>query len=216
VEERRRIEEAMVGLIAERGYHGSDLERLLSRAGTSRGRFEAHFADFDACFAALWDSCRHEVIARTSLAYLSEPDWRSGIRAGTWQLCRWAQENPDRARILFVEAEFAAEAVRASRDVTFARYAQLIHLGNLEREGSPLPEDTGHALMGAIWDRFSKSVKAGAFDQLPSQVPELMYVVVLPYLGGRPLARSCGVGPMIAPVTKQTRFRLGTGDRSKR
>lgn len=182
-EERDRIEGALVGLVVERGYHGSDLEQLLERARVGRVGFKRHFADFDACFGAVWERCKAEVVERTSLAFISQSDWRSGMRAAAWELCRWVQAEPDRARILFVEGEFSAEIVRASRDVAISQYAQLIHLGNQEREGPALPDDTAHAVVGAIWDRLSKSVNAGEFEQLPAQVPEMMYVVVLAYLG---------------------------------
>jgi AcrR family transcriptional regulator len=179
-----RIRSALVAVVAERGYAGTTLDPVLERAGVDSGTFEDCFSSLDECFAEVWEECQGEVVERTSTAFLAAGDWRRGMRAAAWQLCRWADENRERAQILFVELSYANELVRASRDRTFRVYADLIHAGRFEREQTAdVPRATAEAVMGAIWERLVITVRAGTFDRLPTQVPEMMYLLVLPFLG---------------------------------
>lgn len=181
--ERERIGEALVALIGERGYAETTLDALLERAGVERATFELHFADLEACFAEVWEGCKAEVVGSTSGACRDAGGWRKGARAAAWELCRWAQENPLRARILFVELLAAGEMVRASRDLTISVYSDLIHRGRLERpQAAEVPRERAEAIIGAIWERLANAAGAGELELLPRVVPEMMYVVVFPYL----------------------------------
>jgi AcrR family transcriptional regulator len=183
-DERARLRAAFLDLVAERGYRATDLEALLDRAKVDRAAFHRHYPDLEACFAEIWEEAKMEILEWTTAAFLAAPSWRDGMRAAAWKLCRWTQENPRRARLMFIELVFAGEALRASRDQTFAAYAQMVHRGREERpEAADVSFARAEATMGAIWNRLASSVRAGEFDALPHQVPQMMYLTVMPYLG---------------------------------
>jgi AcrR family transcriptional regulator len=182
-EERERLERALVEIVVGSGYRALTAEAVAERAGVGEDALARQFGTVEECFAAIWERCKEEIVAETSAAYLAASGWREGMRAAAWELCRWTDTHRDLSRIVFVELAFAPEPLRASRDVTFAAYSELIHQGNSERRGAEVPRATGEALMGAIWERLVRICNSGRFEDLPRQVPEMMYVLVLPYLG---------------------------------
>ena len=50
-------------------------------------------------------------------------------------------------------------------------------------------------IVGAIWERIATFVLADEFDSFPEQVPELMYLSVFPYLGGKTAREELQRGP---------------------
>ncbi len=195
-DERTRLRAAFVDLVSERGYRATTLVALLERAGVDRAAFYRHYNDLEACFAELWEEAKAEIVAWTTTAFAAAPTWRDGMRAAAWKLCRWTQENPRRARLMFIELVFAGEALRASRDQTFGAFAQMVHRGREERpEAATVPFARAEATMGAIWNRLASSVRANEFDALPYQVPQMMFMTVMPYLGADAAREELRRGP---------------------
>jgi AcrR family transcriptional regulator len=182
--ERDRICTALVAVVGEYGYPATTLELVLGRASVDHATFAKHFSSFDACFEEVWKGLAQEFVGRSLAAYAAADNWRDGMRAQAWELCRFLQEDHTRARICMVETTYATEMIRANRDELHRAYADLIHLGRTEREEAfQIPYAQAEGVMGALWERATKTVARGAFEDLPKQVPEMMYIVVLPYLG---------------------------------
>lgn len=179
----RRIRAALISLVVERGYPAITLQDLLDRAQVEPATFYHYHQNLDQCFTEIWEEIKDEIVERTAVAFLSAPNWRDGMRAAAWALCRWLQEDHGRAQIFMIELNFANEIVLASRDVVLHNYAELIHLGNEERQQSSLPRVLADGVIGSIWERISTTVNAGDFEALPDLVPQMMYVTVMPYLG---------------------------------
>jgi AcrR family transcriptional regulator len=195
-DERDRLRAAFVDVVAERGYRATHVQTLLDRTGLDYAAFRRHYASLEAVFAELWEEAEEELVERTSTAFFSGSSWREGMRAAAWKLCRWTQSNPRRARLMFVELAFAGEALRARRDQTFTAYAALIHRGREERpEAADVLFARAEATMGAIWNRLASSVRAGEFDALPYQVPQMMFMTVMPYLGAEAAREELRRGP---------------------
>jgi AcrR family transcriptional regulator len=187
---------AFVDLIAERGYHDTTLSALLERVGFDQREFQRHFAGLDDCFAVLWEQSKDQVVLALSAAFLSADTWREGMRRAAWAFCRWLQENPGRARALLVDVAYAPDEVRAYRDSVINAYIELVHLGRHERpEAAHVPRASAEAVIGAIWERAGAEVNAGRFDRLPAQVPQMMYVMVAPYLGTEAAEEELRRGP---------------------
>jgi AcrR family transcriptional regulator len=184
-QEREHIRDALVALIAERGYSATTLEAVLGRAAVDRATFEAHFSSLDEFFTEIWRDFTQQFVDRALAAHGAAASWREGMRAQAWVYCRFLlQEDHVRARICMIELAFAGEIARAVRDVFMNGYVELMHLGRLERpEAADTPRARGEAIVGAIWERMAAIVKADAFADLPKEMPQLLYVTVLPYLG---------------------------------
>lgn len=193
---RERIREALVALIGERGYSATTLEAVLECAAVDRATFEAHFSSLDDCFAQIWQDSTQQFVDRALAAYAAADGWREGMRAQAWEYCRFLQEDHSRARICMVEVAFGGELVQARRDVFMDAYVELVHLGRFEREEvADMPRARAEAIVGAIWERVAGTVKAGAVEQLPAQVPKMMFLAVMPYFGAEAAEEELRRGP---------------------
>jgi hypothetical protein len=106
------------------------------------------------------------------------------MRALGWELCRLTLEDRLRARICLVEVNYGGDLVQGTRDLVLNGYVELVHLGRREtgsRRG--VRREQAEAVVGAIWERAGRTVKAGDLEALVDVVPELLYLVYLPYLG---------------------------------
>jgi AcrR family transcriptional regulator len=183
-DERERIRESLRALVAERGYRKTTLADVLDRAEVDEAAFERHYPDLEACFAEIWEAYKDEFIRVTELGFASSEDWREGMRAAAWEFCRFIQGDEVRARLFFVEFNYAGEAVHASRDVTMRAYADQIDRGNEVRTGpDPVPRAQAEAIIGAIWEAAVVRILKGDFAGFPEAIPQGLFLTVFPYLG---------------------------------
>jgi AcrR family transcriptional regulator len=178
------IREALVDLIAERGYDRIDLDDLLERLEIDKEQFEAAYDSIESCFADVWQRFTEEFVTRAFAAYDAAEDWRRGMRAQGWEFARFLAEDHVRARICLVEVSYGGELVQATRDRFMDAYVELVHLGRFEPGANQdVPRTRAEAIVGAIWERAATTILAGRFDDLPLAVPEMSYMMFQPYLG---------------------------------
>ncbi len=183
-QERDLIRRALVSLIDEQGYAKTTVDDLLERAQIDRATFERQFETLDACFAEVWTEYAQALAGPVLVVYADAGNWRDGIRAQAWKLCRMTIEDELRARICMVEVNFGGELVQATRDIVMAGYVELVQLGRHETDrGAEVPKAQAEAVVGAIWERVRRRIKTGRLDALVGDVPGLLYLAYLPYLG---------------------------------
>jgi len=179
-----RIRQALADLIDQRGYQELTVAMVVDRAGVATEDFRRHFIDLDACLLELWRAAREAFIAGTSPAFVAGADWQEGLRGMAWATCRFMQEDHQRARTLMFQLETGGEQVRAERDQLIWQYVELLDLGRAgAADPDALSRDLAAGIVGSIWQRLHDLVWEDAFEQMPSYIPEMMYISVLPYLG---------------------------------
>jgi AcrR family transcriptional regulator len=182
--DRDLIRRTLVSLIEEQGYARTTLDDLLKRAEIDQATFERSFQSLDECFAEVWREFAQALAGPVLEVYAEAGNWRDGIRAQAWKLCRMTIEDELRARICMVEVNFGGELVQATRDIVMAGYVELVHLGRHESErGAEVPKAQAEAVVGAIWERVARHIRAGKLDSLVDDIPGLLYLAYLPYLG---------------------------------
>lgn len=77
---RQRLLDALELSIAEDGYQKTTVADIVRRARTSRRTFYEHFADREACFAALLTDATSQHIRRISAAVDAEAPWQAQVR----------------------------------------------------------------------------------------------------------------------------------------
>ena len=183
--ERAPIIEGFIAAVAERGYAATSVAEVLSRAGVDEATFHRHFDDEAACFQAAWEFVSNRYMPNALAAYQSASGWREQIRAVGRAILGYLLEHPDHGRILFVEGPDPNEPGRAL-DPNVDVFIELIDGGRQEMDDPDmLTRATAEGIAGAVNERIAVCLRRGADEELPQLLPQLMYLVVLPYLGSK-------------------------------
>jgi AcrR family transcriptional regulator len=182
--ERARLREALLDLCSERGYKKLKLPELLERADLDEAAFHRHYADLDACFAAILGEIYSEFFALAQAAVAEESGWRDRMRATAYALLRFLRRDERVARLAAVEVQYAGKQAQELFLETFNRLVNLLDEGSSEAIG---PESPGFATAigvgGVVFARIQEAVAKGELGLGEEEIPQLMYAAVLPYLG---------------------------------
>src|SRR6478735_7294992 len=127
-----RIREALLDLCTERGYKKLKLKHLLERTGMDEADFHRHYADLDACFAAVLGEIYDEFFARAQEAVAGKSGWRDRMRATAYALLRFLRRDDRVARLAAVEVQYAGKRAQQLFQQTFGRLVKLLDEGSSE------------------------------------------------------------------------------------
>ena len=182
---RARLHQALLDLCFERGFKRLELGELLARAGVDRATFAREFADLEDCFFAVFkaevDRCRRQAAA---IADHQPRAWRERVRAGAYALYRYLAADERRGRFILVESRGAGERTLLLAGQRIEALFDLIDAGRREL-GDPdsITRATAESLGGGILNQLYAILGRGPLPPEGEIVPQLMYTVVLPYLG---------------------------------
>jgi AcrR family transcriptional regulator len=77
---RRRLLDALIVSIAEKGYRNTTVADIVRRARTSRRTFYEHFSGKEECFVALLAAANAEMVQQISAAVDQSTPWQSQVR----------------------------------------------------------------------------------------------------------------------------------------
>lgn len=196
-QEAHRLREALLDLCAERGYKKLKLKQLLERAEMDEAAFRRHYADLDACFAAVLGEIYEEFFAQAQEAVAGVSGWRDRMRATAYALLRFLRRDDRVARLAAVEAQDAGKDAQRLFQETFYRLVELLNEGSSEAEGAELPGlATAIGIGGVVFARVQEGVVNGELDELgEEEVPQLMYAAVFPYLGAEAAEEELHIPP---------------------
>ncbi len=128
---------------------------------------------FESAFARL------QVVVATACA--GDQAWPAKVAAAIYAALDFAVADPTAARLLTIDT--LIERASGGR-----RYAQLIErFAELLRAGAPrerrLPASTEQALIGGLATTVTAHLRTGRLAQLPEVGPELVELILMPYLG---------------------------------
>ena len=108
--QRERMVEAMIGVVAEKGYTETTVADIISTAGVSRATFYEQFADKEDCFIAAYGTVMERMLTFVADGFAQDgsDDWVVQIRGGIGALLSYLADNPVAARVGIVEG-FGAE-----------------------------------------------------------------------------------------------------------
>lgn len=90
--------------------------------------------------------------------------------------------HPEEARFALVEVLAAGPKALARRDAALRQFTGFIETGRAESIFD-LPGSTAQMVAGGITELLYSEVLHGAAAQLPARLPELVFLIVLPFLG---------------------------------
>ncbi len=194
------LHRALIELCWEHGYRRFDLAALCDRSGIDRGEFDRHYSDLDDCFCSLLDRIGEEFHAHVFAAVGSEGDWRRQMRATSAAMAVFFLADRPRARVMLIDAFTAGERAQLIRDRSMKEMVALIDRGR-EQPGAPasLTEATAQAIAGTVYEQLCALARRDAdLAEWWSLAPDLMYSVVLPYLGPQAAAEELTIAPFLA------------------
>ena len=194
--ETRRLRQALLDLCSERGYKKLKLSELLERADVDKATFERHYADLDACFAAVLAEIYDEFFVRAQEAVADESGWRDRMRATAYALLRYLRADERVARLAAVEVTYAGKRAQELFQETFGRLVKLLDEGSEEAGGPDSPSlATAIGVGGVLFARIQEAVAKGELDLGEEEIPELMNAAVFPYLGAEAAAEELRIPP---------------------
>jgi AcrR family transcriptional regulator len=182
--QRNRIMQAMIEVVSERGYPETRVVDVIEVAGVSRKTFYELFSSKEDCFLATYDVLLGNLLGDTARGFESKPGapWAERVAAGLGELLKHLAEHPDEARYAIVEVLAAGPKALARRDAALRQFTGFLDAGRAETSVE-LPGITSLSIAGGINELLYSEVLHGATASLPARLPDLMFWIVLPFLG---------------------------------
>jgi AcrR family transcriptional regulator len=184
--QRERLREAMVRVAAAKGYEATTITDVIEVAGVSRNTFHEMFPDKAACFLEAYDAVIDVLVAHVTSAFeaaTGEP-WPDRITAALHALLQLLSAESDIARMAMVEVTVAGEEARERYRAAVARFTPLLEEGrDYSEQGRELPPDTARFAIGGATSMIFDEVRAGRGPEMERILPDLVFAVLMPYLG---------------------------------
>jgi AcrR family transcriptional regulator len=182
--QRKRIHQAMIEVVSERGYPETRVVDVIGLAGVSRKTFYELFSSKEDCFLAAYDVLLGNILGDTSEGFESRPGapWAERVREGLRALLEHLAAHPDEARFAIVEVLAAGPKALARRDAALRQFTGFLDAGRAETSVE-LPGITSLSLAGGINELLYSEILHGSAARLPGRLPDLMFWVTLPFLG---------------------------------
>lgn len=182
--QRERLLAGLADCLQERGYEGTTVTMIGSRAGVSKSDFYKQFESKDACFLAAYDDAVERIRANVLGACEASGEWARRVLAGLEALLNHLAAEPAQAGLVLVEG------LRAGRGIYDRYQAAVSSFVPPLRDGAPAPaggerppQATDEAVVGGIASLLARRVIAGETAQLPELLPEIAEFALTPYLG---------------------------------
>jgi len=184
VQQRETLLRAMLDELALAGYRETSVDRALAAAGVSVEEFEREFRDKDDCLFAAYDQLTAQVVARASAECGGGEPWPDRIRKGLEALLDELAAQPQMARAL-------TRSFPGIRPAAYDRYVELLaRFVPFMREGraysevdEELPGEVELLAVGAAEAIIFGEVDAGRAERLPQMLPEILFSVLVPFMG---------------------------------
>jgi AcrR family transcriptional regulator len=184
--QRERLLEAMLRVAAAKGYEATTVADVIEVAGVSQESFDAMFEDKAECFLEAYDAVFDVLVAHVSSAFESaagEP-WPERIAAGLGALVELLAAEAGIARLSMVEVTALGDDARGRYRAALARFTPIHEEGReYSGPGGELPADTARFAIGGATAMIFDEIRAGRGPELKRILPDLVFAVLMPYLG---------------------------------
>ena len=187
----------MIDAVGENGYRDVSVADALAEAGVSRTTFYKHFEDKLDCYLAAYDAAASEVVAAIEAGCDPELPWPDRVRGALGRALDLFVADPHLARAGVVEIAAAGPAGQSRRAAMLDRLAGLLERGDAPADPE-LPPNTATMAAGAALGLVFEEIEAGRTAELAERLPDLLFAVLVPYLG--PGAASAEAHPPLSPA----------------
>jgi len=175
-----------VRVAAARGYQATTVGDVAAAAEIPVETFDAMFGGKEACFLEAYDAIIDVLVAHVSSAFESAADarWQDRIVAALRALVDLLATEHDIARMAMVEVTTVGEEARIRYREALERFTPLLEEGRtVSAQGDELPADTARFAVGGVTSMIFDEVRAGRGPELRRVLPDLVFAVLMPYIG---------------------------------
>lgn len=182
--QRQRLLAGAARALSAHGYAELTVEQILREAGISRTTFYEHFDNKRDCVLVAHEAALDRLAAGLRRACADEDEWPAKVAAGVAAAVDYATAVPEEAQLLVLDA-VGTEPLLARRAVASTELLiDLLRTGREQSErAAELPELTERALVGAMTSVIGSRLVSGRSDRLPEVKPQLVQLVLMPYVG---------------------------------
>ena len=224
---RRRLLDAMVVCVCERGYAGVSVGSLCARARTSRRTFYNEFGSLQTCFLAVLDdgleTAKGIVVEAVRAGESETPDMRDradpldGARRALSALLAFMDDRPALARVWLVESLAAGSWAMEHRERNITALTEQIIELTVDVPEAEADRTIIAGVMASVLGLLQRSMLEEASKPLTSLLIPLSRLIAAPDYGrgaqGREAQASQGPGPIGAMERDESdgRMRLDSG-----
>jgi AcrR family transcriptional regulator len=183
--QRDRILSSVADVVADVGYGAMSVEDIIVAAGVSRRTFYDHYRSKEEAFLASYDAVVSTLTQAVEDAHDGATGFEGRVRASLRAFVDTLCESPRSAYMCIVEVLAAGPAAIERRNRAMADFAALIVRSveeELPKRGRP-PELTAQTVVGGLYEVIYTRVIEERMDELPELVPDLLFSMLLPYVG---------------------------------
>lgn len=180
----------MAASCAEKSFSATTIADIVGHASISRATFYKHFANKRECFDATAESFLDELRDAAADAYSPEASPAEAVHDVAEAALEHLSAKPAHASLLLVEAPTVdPEIVRGYREIAVQALESCLKSdGRTPRAGADPEIAFGRAKLLA-----AGYLATGKVKQLPSLLPEVVYIALLPYLGQEAALKEAGI-----------------------
>lgn len=183
-ETRARLLAAVAKAAGEQGYAEVTVDRVARYAGVSDVTFFQHFESREQALIAAYDAFVERLWGEAVTACAATAPWPARVRGAIAAVIGSLTEASSIARAFLVEATASSIAGAERQIVAMERFAELLREGRgADSRSQSLPEATERTLVGGVASIVSGCLLAEDPQALPALEPQLVELVLIPYLG---------------------------------
>ena len=173
----------MIRVVGRKGYRETAVADVIEEAGTSRTTFYKHFEDKHDCFLAAYEMLVEQIFNEVVANCDDEAPWVARMTEGLTTIVDRFAVDPALARTAVVEVAAAGADARRLHWNAVARFTEYLDAGRELAAGKELPANISLMSAGAVSGLIFDELLAGRADQLPSRLPDLLFAMLVPYVG---------------------------------
>jgi AcrR family transcriptional regulator len=174
VDQRRRLREAMLELIAERGYPGVRIADLAKLAHVSAPTFYDLYAGKEELFLDAYASIATRMAETVLGAYTAERPGEDRLEAAIAAACNFAADEPENVSLFVLGAFGAGPGALEHRRESLAELERRIQKSRDDDGELVVGDYTVKAILGGIREALADRLHERRFDELRQMAPEIL------------------------------------------
>jgi AcrR family transcriptional regulator len=184
--QRERLLSAVVQVARRTGYSGLTIREVIGAAGVSRKTFYELFEDKDDVFLAAYDHVVGRLADGVTAATATGRTWPEKVSRGLETFLERLASDPAVAHLCIVEVLVAGPPALTRRAAALEAFRTFLEPGyEYAPEGVELPALAAETAIGGVYEVVYGYVLQNRTEELPRMHPDLLHIVLLPFLGLR-------------------------------